>query len=573
MAENPPPRLYGALCSYGANSRELQHNRAPGLHTVSRFLIESRCYALIMLHKYVILNVLMLLLLAGCTGAGEGQVAAATPGIPQTQDFAGGIPPPGALLKTTSAVGMERVRTGAEFDAAAPHNAVAPQGDKLMFSPWWDPHLQPPATDLAYCIYSFQLRPEDPAEVVDLNWSPGPGSQICWIGVSDWTRGAWRWLQSATPRFTLPPREDIVGADGRVLIAVVLTGAINYFIPLKLCWVRLGAATTGYDFAGIDALMNANASALGGATLLLMQDGELLYWKSYAGFDLDERVAIASSSKWITAGVLLRVIDEPAAGLSLDDTTDKWLNWGAGDPLKGAITMRQMYSHTSGMDGNALSVGNDSFTWEQMATAARLQPLLYDPGAQFHYGQVSMQVASYICMLAAGEDDYNALLADELTVPLGMARTSFTDNDGLAHTQPLAAGGLFSTARDYALYLQMLLDFGMHDGQHFISPQMIGEMLTDQIPPGVQPPFDYSPYGGVAGMEGTRYGLGNWREVVDPDTQELYVASCQGAFGFSPWIDLRRHVVGVLCVQKSLADVEPLYVDLRTTLAGIIPEG
>jgi CubicO group peptidase (beta-lactamase class C family) len=314
---------------------------------------------------------------------------------------------------------------------------------------------------------------------------------------------------------------------------------------------------------------------LGGTTLLLLQNGDLLYWKSFAGFDLDQRVAIASSSKWITAGLMLRVIDKPSAGLSLDDTTQKWLNWGAGDPLKGTITMRQMYSHTSGMQGNSLYVGKDEYTWEQMEARVRLLPLLYDPGANFHYGEVSMQIAAYICMLAAGESDYdyNALLANELTNPLGMSGTSFTDNDGKAHTQPMAAGALYSTARDYALHLQMLLDGGVHDGAQFISPALMAEMFTDQIPPEVRPPFDYTPYGSVPGMEGTRYDLGNWREVVDAYTQELYVASSQGAFGFSPWIDFRRHLVGVLCVQKTLEAVGPVYAEMRTDLAGIIPEG
>jgi hypothetical protein len=119
----------------------------------------------------------------------------------------------------------------------------------------------------------------------------------------------------------------------------------------------------------------------------------------------------------------------------------------------------------------------------------------------------------------------------------------------------------------------MLLDGGVHDGQQFISPALMTQLFTDQIPASVQPPFDYTPYGNTPGMEGTRYNLGNWREVVDPGTQELYAASSQGAFGFSPWIDFRRHLVGVLCVQKTIQDVGPVYSELRTDLAGIIPPG
>lgn len=519
-----------------------------------------------------LLLVALALVLSGC-----GVLQAGSPTAPATAAapaplFGTKLPPPAALPKTVSAIGMQRVRTGAEYEAGYPHNMIALAGDRAIYSPWWDPHLDPPATDLAYAIYSFTLRPDDPADVAELSWQPGPGWQICYLGVSDWTHGRWRWLQSQTRQFSLPPRADIVSPEGRVLIVVALTGAINYFIPLKLSWVRLGALTPDYDFSTVDTVMNTYSSDLGGTTLLLMQDGELLYWNSFGGFDLNQRVAIASASKWLTAGLMLRVIDASGGTLTLDDTTNKWLNWGAGDPQKGKLTVRQLYSHVSGLPGNSIYVGNDNYTWEEMANHVRLDPLLFDPGTNFHYGEVSMQIASYICMLAANESDYNALLADELTTPLEMKDTSFTENDGTTHTQPMAAGMLYSTARDYARYLQMLLDGGVHDGAPFISPAMMAQLFTDQIPPGVLPPFDYSPYD-TPETEGTRYNLGNWREVVNPDNPaELWVASSQGAFGFSPWIDFRRHLVGVLCVKNTLDKVEPLYVDMRTALAGIVLE-
>jgi CubicO group peptidase (beta-lactamase class C family) len=519
--------------------------------------------------KFTLLILAVLALaLAGCSALRVTGAADASAAPPPAPAFSATLPPPAALPKSASAVGMQRVRTGAEYEASYPNHMVSPAGDRAIFSPWWDPHLDPPATDLAYAIYSFSLRPEDPADVVELSWQPGPGADICWVGVSNWTRGTWSWVQCTGRQFPLPPRADSVSPEGRVLVAVVLTGAINYFIPLKLCWVRLGAATPDYDFSAIDTVMNTASSDLDGTTLLIMQDGELLYWKSFAGFDLNQRVAIASASKWLTAGLLLRVIDAAGGNLALDDTTNEWLNWGAGDPRRGTITMRQLYAHVSGLQGNSVFVGNDSYTWEEMANHVRLDPLLFDPGTNFHYGEVSMQIASYICMLAANESDYNALLADELTTPLGMAQTSFTENDGTTHAQPLASAGLFSTARDYALYLQLLLDGGVHDGAQFISPALMTELFTDQIPPSVQPPFDYTP-----AQEDTRYNLGNWREVVNPaDAAELWAASSQGAFGFSPWIDFRRHLVGVLCVKKTLDDVAPLYTDMRTALAGVIPE-
>jgi hypothetical protein len=60
----------------------------------------------------------------------------------------------------------------------------------------------------------------------------------------------------------------------------------------------------------------------------------------------------------------------------------------------------------------------------------------------------------------------------------------------------------------------------------------------------------------------TRYGLGEWRERVDATGRAVEVSS-QGAFGFSPWIDKERMLVGVLMLRSSLIQVMPVYLDLK----------
>ncbi|WP_205621722.1 serine hydrolase domain-containing protein [Lacrimispora celerecrescens] len=86
-------------------------------------------------------------------------------------------------------------------------------------------------------------------------------------------------------------------------------------------------------------------------TVLVAQDGELLYKGAFGEAELDSKrklkinskFNLASVSKPVTAlGILLLVQDHK---LSLDDPIEKWL---PNIPYKGA-TVRQLLNHTSGL--------------------------------------------------------------------------------------------------------------------------------------------------------------------------------------------------------------------------------
>ncbi|HWQ22185.1 MAG TPA: S-layer homology domain-containing protein, partial [Clostridia bacterium] len=48
---------------------------------------------------------------------------------------------------------------------------------------------------------------------------------------------------------------------------------------------------------------------------------------------------------------------------------------------------------------------------------------------------------------------------------------------------------------------------------------------------------------------GARPGLGMWREEVDTHTATLLIASCPGTYGFTPWIDYKLNLAGVLSMK------------------------
>ena len=152
-----------------------------------------------------------------------------------------------------------------------------------------------------------------------------------------------------------------------------------------------------------------------------------------------------------------------------------------------------------------------------------------------------MQVAGHLVQLATGRE-WNALVAERLVRPLGLAATTFGSGDN----NPRIGGGAVSTARDYARFLAMQLGDGRWRDVRVLSPAAVRALEADQTRGA---PIVDSPH-----RDGRRYGIGVWRDRVAPDGAALQVSS-QGAFGFSPWLDRERGIAGVLAVTTVLGNV------------------
>jgi CubicO group peptidase (beta-lactamase class C family) len=331
---------------------------------------------------------------------------------------------------------------------------------------------------------------------------------------------------------------------------------------------------TTYDFAALDRLLRQEAPKNSGIALVLMKDGEIIYDKGFSGFTSDTVVPIASASKWLSAAVIMALVDEGV--LSLDDKASDYLDLYAGS--RGEMTVRQMFSHTSGLPGHYSStgipgsddiLGNKTITLAESVDMIARVELLSEPGTQFYYGGLSMQVAGRIAEVASRKE-WRELFEEKVASPLEMKET---DYNGLGPTcNPRIAGSIQTSAHQYAKFLQMLLSGGVYKGKQILSQDVIDEMLKDQTC-GV--PIVHSPWQQYEGMspvaKEVRYGIGCWREVVD-ETEALKEASSQGAFGFSPWIDVDRNVAGVLAVRSRLTKLMPVYLEMKEVIRRIIDQ-
>ncbi len=315
-----------------------------------------------------------------------------------------------------------------------------------------------------------------------------------------------------------------------------------------------------YDFDALDSLMTTTPWGANGATLIVQRDTTVIYQRSVLPMTPTRQILIASSSKWMSAAAFMTLVD---AGLvQLDDHVSTYLPLFTG--TKGSITIRQLWSHTSGLPSNTVYASDTSLTLAQCVDSIALRtPLLHDPGTTFVYGQTSMQVAGRIAEVVSGQS-WADFFASRVSGPLGMTSTFYGGG-----SNPLIAGGARSTARDYARFVAMIAGGGRLGAVQVLSPQAVALMQRDQTG-GAR--IESSPYGDFPGLENTRYGVGEWLTVQDPYSDRAFVVSSQGAFAFSPWVSACTGASGLVATVGDLSVVTPAFFRAISVVSREVPD-
>ncbi len=307
-----------------------------------------------------------------------------------------------------------------------------------------------------------------------------------------------------------------------------------------------------YDFSAVSPIVEGFVAEneLNGAGLIVVhRDDGVVYHEHWGDFDEDRISLIASSSKMITAGVLLRLDDDGL--LDVDAPVAEVVDWGSANP---EVTPAQLLSNSSGLVGllpdpayapyicQYLAVGTLQSCGEAIFTTADDDAEIVPPDTEFRYGGAQWQVAGAVAEAASGKSW--AELIDEIYVqPCGLDVLAFnnhftqlgpggfeypTDFDGdpavLAPTDnPNMEGGAYVTTGDYGKLLLMHLRDGMCPDGQVLSPEALARMHGDRIG---------EAYDGDAWDPATGYGMGWW---VDRERGHV---SDGGAYGTVPWLDL-----------------------------------
>ena len=197
---------------------------------------------------------------------------------------------------------------------------------------------------------------------------------------------------------------------------------------------------TSAEVAKIDqAVTKALAeTSVPSASIAIVRNGEIVLTKAYgkASDTLEAKpdlpYQIASNSKQFTAMALLLLEDE--GKLSLNDKVAKWLPGISGGDK---ITIRQLLSHTSGLQ----DFWPQDYSFAAMSRPAPPQdivdvwakkPLDFQPGDQWQYSNTGYVVAGMIAEKASGEP-LMAYLKRKIFDPLGMKSVrDLDDTDGPA---------------------------------------------------------------------------------------------------------------------------------------------
>lgn len=263
-------------------------------------------------------------------------------------------------------------------------------------------------------------------------------------------------------------------------------------------------------------------------------------------------------------------------------------------PAKREITIRDLLTHTSGIgyaqigapQMNAIYSKAGVYGGIGLPAGMKLStnilrltklPLMHSPGERWTYG-LNDDVLGYLIEVLSGLslDEY---FKKNIFEPLGMKDTYFYlpeskharlatlyTEDSLKHAIKMpemiqvngdfyrdypntkggtfysGGGGLASTAYDYAIFMQMLLNGGDYNGKHILSKASIRLMTTNQI--------------GNLSRSGlgsdTKFGLGF--ELVTPGSYgrsyySMDTFSWGGMFSSSYWIDPKEKIVAQFVLQ------------------------
>jgi len=286
--------------------------------------------------------------------------------------------------------------------------------------------------------------------------------------------------------------------------------------------------------AQIDEILRKTTEAkeIPGAVAIAASGNEVLYQGAFGKRDLSKPDAmtadsvfwIASMTKAVTSAGAMQLVEQGKLSLDapigevLPDLAKPQVLEGfdaKGEPklrpAKGAITLRQLMTHTAGF---CYDMWNGEFAryMEKTGTpgiitcqnAALKTPIMTDPGTRWEYG-TNIDFVGKAVEAASGKK-LDAYLCDNLFAPLGMSDTGFKISDDMRkrlvgmHARgedgQLAAipfeleqnpefhmggGGLYSTAADYIKFTQMILNKGRGNGNQLLKPETVALMGQNHI--------------------------------------------------------------------------------------------
>ena len=324
-----------------------------------------------------------------------------------------------------------------------------------------------------------------------------------------------------------------------------------------------------------------SSGQIAGCSAKIIRNGETCFEGCFGYADIEKKIKItdqtifriASMSKVITVAGLMRLYEQ---GLfKLWDPVSEYLPGFKNPtiakekpdgtyeivPAKGEVTMRQLFTMTSGVpypgdDTAAARIrlekekeyaakGKPKLNTVAYCDLVGTLPLAFEPGEKWMYG-FSIDILGAVIEVLSGKT-LGAYLKETIFDPLGMADTGFfmpaekqariarlyriregmKPEDWDCPTEKPdfegGGGGLFSSVKDYSRFAQMLLNGGTLDGERILGRKTIDLISKDHLTPEQQATHSWDT------QRGYGYGLGV-RVMTNPE-----IADINGSVGEWGW--------------------------------------
>ena len=338
------------------------------------------------------------------------------------------------------------------------------------------------------------------------------------------------------------------------------------------------------------AIERAIAAGKAPGAVVRLESGGTVYQKSYGAKSVEPVLLPMTDDTIFDSASLTKVIATAPAimllaerdKLRLDDKVDHWItNFKAHG--KGAVTIRHLLTHTSGLRPGLSSKP----TWSGLAKAidlAKEERLTAQPGTKFRYSDINFILLGEIVQLASGQ------LLDEFTSKhiyqrLGMRDTGFLPpfeqrsrvaptervdgeilhgivHDPTARRMDGVAGhaGLFTTAADLSRFAQMMLNGGKLNGRRIFKSETVQLMTSVHTPKGMKAKrglgWDIdSPY---SSPRGNHFKIGGYGHT--------------GWTGGSLWVDPATRTIVILMTSRTHPDGKGNVIALRREVATLAAE-
>ncbi len=284
----------------------------------------------------------------------------------------------------------------------------------------------------------------------------------------------------------------------------------------------------------------------------------------------DQLIWIASTSKIFTGTALMMLVEE--GKVSLDDPLEKYFPEMADlqvvkyqddgvtllKPAQVKPTVRHALSHQIGFPFQTKMMdkfGSDALPLQQEIFEASRTPLAFEPGTDFCYTELGIDIAGGIIEAVTGQK-YEDFMQERIFTPLGMNDTTLWPSEEVQNQRwincyqmvggklekcdipmmrrpyasrqtrfPEPGACIFSTANDLLKFFQMHAAGGVYNGKRFISEESQKEIMKKQTPEGKN-------YYGLTNMEedwlGHAGACGN-QCYADPATGVVRLYICQVA--------------------------------------------